>query len=326
MRTNVLMPDYLNYSGIFTLSDFHALTWFSVRLLRKGECVILNSHSCQIYLLIKMSEIKDLVSLSSRMMAAVRAIETQRPSGLFKDPLAALLAGEDIIAEITPSAQQYEENGTPMVVVRTRFFDDFLMSNRCSIRQVVILGAGMDTRAFRLPWLTDTHIYELDRPEVLQYKTSVLVNIPSKCHRHLISVDIREPWVDKLIASGYQVEIPSVWLMEGFLYYLSEKEVHELLKIITQLSAQGSWLGADLINSYFVSKSSGELSQHWKYGCDEPEKLLSAYNWEASVLQAGDEGANYGRFTHKFQPSNVLDAPHYFFVKAVKGSKEQALM
>ncbi|MBW4630929.1 MAG: class I SAM-dependent methyltransferase [Iphinoe sp. HA4291-MV1] len=93
-----------------------------------------------------MSQIKDLVSLSSRMAAAVRAIETQRPDGLFKDPdpLAAILAGDDIIAEIAPGAQQYEDKGTPIVPVRTRFFDDFLMSQVAQIRQVVILGAGMD--------------------------------------------------------------------------------------------------------------------------------------------------------------------------------------
>ncbi len=183
----------------------------------------------------------------------------------------------------------------------------------------------MDTRAFRLPWSSETHIYELDRPEVLEYKASVLGENPSKCHRHLISVDIRETWSDQLIASGYQVELPCIWLMEGFLYYLSEKEVQELLKTITQLSAQQSWLCADLINSYFVSNSTGELSQNWKYGCDEPEKLLSTYNWEASVLQAGDEGANYGRFTYKFQPRNVLDVPHYFFVTAVKESQKRSL-
>ncbi|TBR56419.1 SAM-dependent methyltransferase [Westiellopsis prolifica IICB1] len=260
---------------------------------------------------------KDLVSLSSRMMAAVRAIETQRPDGLFKDPLAAILAGDDIIAEIAPSAQQYEDQGTPVVAVRTRFFDDFLMSQVDQIRQVVILGAGMDTRAFRLPWQRDTHLYELDRKEVLQYKESVLGNIQSRCTRHSIEVDIKESWADKLIGSGYLPEIPSVWVMEGFVYYLSETQVHELLKTITKLSAPGSWFLADLINSFFVSKSTDELSKHWKYGCDEPENLLSTYNWEASVLQAGDEGANFGRFTHKFQPRNVLDAPHYFFVKAV---------
>lgn len=263
-----------------------------------------------------MSEIQDVVSRSSRVMAAIRAIETQRIDGLFKDPLAAKLAGEELIAEITPTAQKYEDDGMPIVIVRTRFFDDFLMSEAASIKQVVILGAGMDTRAFRLPWQRDTQIYELDRPEVLEYKTSVLGNIESKCERHLISVDITEPWAEKLIASGYQVEIPSVWLMEGLLYYLSDQEVHKLLKVITQMSVPMSWLGADLINSHIISQSTEKLSQHWKYGCDDPEKLLSTYNWEASVLQPGEEGASYGRFTSKFQPRNILDASHYFFVKA----------
>ncbi len=268
-----------------------------------------------------MPEIKDLVSLSSRMMAAVRAIETQRPDGLFKDPLAALLAGEDMIAEITPNVQKYEDKGTPMVAVRTRFFDDFLVSNLRDIKQIVILGAGMDTRAFRLPLSSETHIYELDRPEVLEYKASVLGDNKSKCHHHLIGIDIKENWSEQLIASGYQVELPCIWLMEGFLYYLSEKEVNELLTTITQLSAQQSLLCADLINSYFVSNSTEALSQKWKYGCDDPEKFLSTYDWQASTIQAGDDEANYGRFTYKFQPPNITNVPHYFLVTAIKQSQ-----
>lgn len=264
-----------------------------------------------------MAEIQNIVSLSSRIMAVGRAIETERPDGLFKDPLAKMLAGDDIIAEITPKVQEYEDRGTPIIPVRTRFFDDFLISKAAEIQQVVILGAGMDARAFRLPWQSNTHVYELDNPEVIEYKNSVLANAESKCHRHSCGVDIRESWSEKLLNQGYQITTPTIWLMEGFIYYLSETEVHELLKTMTQLSSPGSWFLADLINSYFVSKSKEELSNHWKFGCDEPEKLLSAYNWEASVLQAGDEGASYGRFTHKFQPRDVLDAPHYFFVKAV---------
>jgi O-methyltransferase involved in polyketide biosynthesis len=53
-----------------------------------------------------MPEIKDPVGLSSRIMAAVRAIETQRPDRLFEDPLAALLAGDEIIAEVIPTAKE----------------------------------------------------------------------------------------------------------------------------------------------------------------------------------------------------------------------------
>lgn len=263
-----------------------------------------------------MSKLQDIVSRSSLMAAAVRAIETKRNDGLFKDPLAEKLAGEDVITEVAPHAQDYEDRGTPLIIVRTRFFDDFLMNEVYSIPQIVILGAGMDTRAFRLSWQKDTHIFELDRPEVLEYKTSILQNIESKCYRHLIPTDIRESWAEKLIESGFQVNIPSVWIMEGFLYYLDENEVHQLLKTITELSTPHSWIAGDLINSYFVSKKSEDLSLHWKYGCDDPEQLFTPHNWKALVVQAGDEGANYGRFTHKFEPKEVLNVPHYFFVKA----------
>ncbi|MBD2515933.1 SAM-dependent methyltransferase [Nostoc sp. FACHB-973] len=260
---------------------------------------------------------KNLVSLSSRMMAVARALETQRPDGLFEDPLAAILAGEDMIAEITPKVQQFEDKGAPIIPVRTRFFDDFLISQIAEIRQVIILGAGMDTRAFRLPWHPDTQIYELDQKEVIQYKESILENQSPKCHRCAIGIDIREDWSDLLLMKGYQKEVSSLWLMEGFIYYLNDLEVHQLLTKISHLSNPGSWLLADFISSFFIQQKTEGLSEHWKYGCDDPEKLFSVYNWEASVVQAGDEEANYGRFTLKLPPRNVINAPHYFFVKAL---------
>lgn len=263
-----------------------------------------------------MAEIKELVSLSARSMAAVRAIETQKPDGLFKDPLAAILAGDDIIAEVAPKVQQDEDVGEPNVTVRTRVFDDFLISEADQIRQVVILGAGMDARAYRLPWHPETHIYELDCTEVIQYKEAILEGVPTKCHRDSIATDIRNSWSDLLVDKGYRVEILSVWLMEGLLYYLDETEVHKLLKTITKLSTPGSWILADLMNSFLLSQNTEGLSQYWKYACEEPEKLLFAYNWEASVIQAGDEGANFGRFTYQYPPRNI-PGPHYFFVKAI---------
>ena len=179
-----------------------------------------------------MPEIKDAVASSSRIMAAVRAIETQRSDRLFEDPLAAQLALEETIATVAPAAQEYEDRGTPIVVVRTRFFDDFLTPLAVELRQVVILGAGMDTRAFRLPWTTDTHLYELDRAEVLQTKEFLLDNAVAKCHRHPITIDLRQSWADLLVAQGYQVKTASVWLLEGLLYYMSETQVHELLGTI----------------------------------------------------------------------------------------------
>lgn len=265
-----------------------------------------------------MPEIKDAVASSSRIMAAVRAIESQRPDRLFEDPLAAQLALEETIAKVAPAAQDYEDRGTPIVVVRTRFFDDFLTPLAARLRQVVILGAGMDTRAFRLPWTTDTHLYELDQAEVLQTKEFLLDNAVAKCYRHSIAIDLRQSWADLLVAQGYQTQIPSVWLLEGLLYYMSETQVHELLSTISSLSAPGSWLGADLINNKLIQESNDKLAQHWLYGCDEPEALFASYGWQATVVQPGDEGVNFNRFTKKFPPRSVPDAARCFFVTAKK--------
>jgi methyltransferase (TIGR00027 family) len=257
------------------------------------------------------------VSRSSLIMAAARAIETERPDGLFKDPLAAKLAGEDTIFEARPGIQKYEDMGAPIAIVRTRFFDDFLQSKAELVKQVVILGAGMDTRAFRLPWPSGTHLFEIDTPDVIEYKESILENTPSLCHRHLIAVDLKELLAESLVSRGFQSDIPTIWLMEGSIYYLDESDVHKLLKTITDLSTPGSFFGADFINSFFVGRDSEEFSRYWKYGCDEPESLLSTYNWSASVVQASDEDANYGRFTYKLPARDVTDAPHYFFAQAI---------
>lgn len=268
-----------------------------------------------------MSEIKDFVSLSSRFMAAIRAIETERSDRLFEDPFAAQLAGSETITLIAPKAKAYEDKGTPIVVVRTRFFDDFLMSSVSDIPQVVILGAGMDTRAFRLPLPSGIHVYEIDQPEVIETKESILKNTLAKTNRHTIKANLRQPWSNLLREQGYRADIPSVWLVEGLLYYLSDLEVNNLLKTISDLSATGSCLGADLVNVKALQsqQKSGELGKYWRSGYDQPENLFAAYGWKASVVQPGDEEANFGRYKRQ-PPRNIPDIARSFFVTAKKES------
>lgn len=268
-----------------------------------------------------MSQIQDTVSLTSRYMAVVRAVETQRPNRLFADPLAAHLAGTKIMAEIADRViQKHEEEDREFlsIVIRTRFFDDFLMSSTQQIRQVVILGAGMDARAFRLNFDPSVHLYELDRLPVIQTKEFLLGNILAKCDRSTIPVDLRESWSDILQQNGFQPNIPTAWLMEGLLYYLHETEVHQLLDKITQLSAAGSCLGADFLNTQATNFSTSELAKYWHFGCDRPETFLAEYGWHASVVQPGDKTANYQIYHHRFPPREVPDVARLFFVTAIK--------
>ena len=265
-----------------------------------------------------MVEIQDKVSLTSRYMAAVRAIENKRADRLFSDPFAQKLAGEKIMSEIAPEIKDYEDRGRPVVAVRTRFFDDFLMSSSVSgIKQVVLLGAGMDTRAFRLPWQPDTHLYELDQPEVIQLKESLLNVDSAKCCRDSISIDLRGNWSEKLIETGFESHSPSIWLLEGLLYYLNPADVRILLNTISDLSTKGSALGVDLLNEK-MSKSNNGFAKYWLSGCDEPEKFLAEFGWQTSVVQYGDDTASFGRFNYKFPPREVADIARGFLVTAKK--------
>lgn len=110
----------------------------------------------------------------------------------------------------------------------------------------------------------------------------------------MIPFDLRESWSDLLLAQGYQSDLPSVWLREGLLMYFDEVEVHELLNTISTLTATGSYLGADLVNVKAL-EGDNKMRQHWRSGFDEPETLFAAHGWQASVIQVGDNGANFGR-------------------------------
>ncbi len=264
-----------------------------------------------------MSDVTEVkVSFTAKVIAAGRAIETQRPDALFIDPFAEQLAGPEAIQEAIPKLEEDEQQGRPFTSVRTRFFDDFLISRSQNIQQIVLLGAGMDTRAFRMNWSPETHIYEIDQSDVLNYKESVLKGIDSNCNRHSICADLRKSlWPELLLEQGYRPDEPSIWLLEGFLYYLNEVEVHNLLTKIENMSMVGSWLGADVINTVIL-KGSHEWAKYWQSSCDCPESFFNDYGWKASAVQPGEEGAIFGRFTYQLPDRSVSDAPHIFFVLA----------
>jgi methyltransferase (TIGR00027 family) len=258
------------------------------------------------------------VGFTAKVMAAGRAIESRRPDRLFIDPFAERLAGDAVIEATIPRMEEYERQGRPFSVVRTRFLDDFLLLHTHEARQVVLLGAGMDTRAFRIDWPPGTQVYEVDQADVLDEKESLLKGSLPRSTRHAIRADLKEMrWVDHLINSGFRPAEPSLWVLEGVLYYLTPPEVHNLLIGINTITPKGSWLGADVINA-FLLHGSDEWAKYWQSSCDDPESFFHAYGWKASALQPGEEGASYGRFTFQFTDRSIKEAPHIFFLTASK--------
>ena len=187
-------------------------------------------------------------------MAAARALESRRPDRLFDDPLAATFAGREGFPWLDGMELSRLWGGPGLyIVIRTRFFDDFLLSSCQSIgaRQIVLLAAGMDARAFRINWPSQTRLYELDRPEVLAAKETVLIRAGVRpiCKRHAIGADLGHPsWSEALLEAGYETRQPSVWLVEGLLFYMAEAAVHLLLSTVSTLTTPRSRLGVDLVN------------------------------------------------------------------------------
>lgn len=263
---------------------------------------------------------------TARWTAAARAIESLREDRLFDDPWAAELAGTEGMAW---AANRPPESLSPMVL-RIRFFDDFLLSTtrENGIRQVVLMAAGLDTRAYRLVWPAGTNIFELDQPAVLHEKELILHSsgAQTNCARKTIEVDLTGSWKEALIKAGFEPGQPSAWLLEGFLFYIPTESISEILDEVSSLSTPDSWAGFDIINSNTLTspytrqwiEMQAKSGAPWIGTMDDPAGFLAIRGWKTTLSQAGAADANHGRWHLPVIPVTMPDMPHNWFVAAQK--------
>jgi methyltransferase (TIGR00027 family) len=253
-------------------------------------------------------------------VAAIRAAETERPDRLFADPYAAAFvaaaryrspadAGEGI-TERTATEVSGRPGLVTWVVVRTRFLDDVVLAAGASgCPQVVIVGAGLDARAFRLDWPEGTRLWELDLPEVLAFKESVVRDqgwVP-RCTRISVEVDLAEDWGRPLAAAGFDAGAPTVWLAEGLLAYLSPAARDSLLARMAELSVVGSRLGLTLaaprrLEEWRARHPDGAATRPGDYVAlwqssapDDPTAWLAQLGWQSRLFGVVERAAAYGR-------------------------------
>lgn len=261
------------------------------------------------------------VSYTAKVMAAARACESKRNNALFIDPFAEKLAGKEVMESVKtiPPAKQKQNDAQPYLEIRTRFFDDFLLVNIDHIDQVVLLGAGLDTRAFRLDLPSNLNFYEVDQESVIDYKNKILANNIPHCMRRCIASNLEgSQWVDLLLKEGFKPEKPTIWILEGFIYYLTEKQARILMSRINDLSALESYLGCDLINETVCNDESKSFARMWQFSCNEPEAFLAEYGWHAKVVQPSDKEAWFGRFTFQYPPREDKNGNHIFLATAIR--------
>ncbi|MFI7008373.1 class I SAM-dependent methyltransferase [Streptomyces sp. NPDC050145] len=243
-------------------------------------------------------------------VARVRALETGREDALFRDPLARAFA---TAGGLWPSssplpddevARRRRQAVSLSIVIRTKFLDDLLReASGAGVRQVVLLGAGMDSRAFRMNWPEGTRLFEVDTAAPLEFKASVLrqERAVARCERITVAADLREDWPTALTAAGHDPSAPTVWIAEGLLIYLPEDAVELLLARIGARSADGSRMGLTLgspgaIERFGAGAAPGSAASMWVSEMpDDPVSWLAGHGWEAACHTLRERAAAYGR-------------------------------
>jgi methyltransferase (TIGR00027 family) len=249
----------------------------------------------------------DAVGRTALVTAAMRAAETQRPDALHQDPYAATLAGDlgpQLLAELlgTPARLEAEAGATTRYnAIRTHFFDTYLHDavTEAGLRQIVVPGAGMDARLYRMTWPEGVRYFEVDRPAVLDYKRDRLSDVPPQADHRVVRTDLTAPsWPDALIDAGYDPDQPSAWLLEGLLPYLPVSGVQQLLDQVARLAAPGSRIAADLVNEAALEAMPGRevfarWGCPWLSACDDPEKLFGRSGFDADIAQPAGLGEDF---------------------------------
>jgi len=183
---------------------------------------------------------------------------------------------------------------------------------------VILLAAGMDTRAFRLPLPAGTAVYELDDQAVLAGKQAILDRehaVPN-CTRQLAAADLTgAQWLASLAAAGFNPAAPAVFVAEGLTVYLPEDAVALLLDRTAGIAAPGSRLGIDMASADYLanpavapfSELAAARGARWQFGANDPGGFLAAYGWQADIHDMFAVARSHGRWPSPGVPDDVAD-------------------
>jgi len=234
-------------------------------------------------------------------VAACRAVESVRIDAWFHDELARYVV---TTVGLPPTLTR---RLVEWVAVRTRFLDELVKKAVADgVRQVVIVGAGLDARAYRLDLPRDVTVFEVDHADVLSMKQRLLDDIElfSTCRRLVVMADlVDDDWLALLTDTGWSADRATLWVVEGLLVYLTHDERTRLLKRLAAASAPGNVGSVGSVRSA-VSVLGATLSTridnlahplwHPPDAADPVDWLLEC-GWRASVQTMADASAEFGR-------------------------------
>ena len=287
--------------------------------------------------------ITELVGATALSVAAARAVETSGGDPLIRDEFARVLVSsagpawarladpELAWLDDDPYGQRAHRLGIKYQAVRTHFFDEYFAdAASAGLRQVVLLAAGLDSRAYRLHWPVDTAVYEIDQPQVLEYKSTTLAEsgVTPSADRRAVAIDLRQDWPSALRAAGFDPAARTAWLAEGLLMYLPAEAQDRLFTLIGELSPAGSRVSAETAPAHADERRQqmrerfrkvadelgmeetvdvGELMYRDEHRADVTE-WLNDHGWRAQAQPSADEMRRLGRWIENVPLADDKDA------------------
>ncbi len=199
------------------------------------------------------------ISDTALWAAAYRALETQKPDPLFKDPFASELAGEKgwgIVRQLKGGKTNAFSFG-----IRTRFFDEAILEavKNHRIDGVLNLGSGLDTRPYRLDLPSQLQWFDVDLPEITSYMLEKMQTHQPRCRVERLSWDINDTQSRKEFFSKVNYEAKRVLVIcEGVLTYFSSGQIDSLVKDLGGFPCFKFWL-----HDFYSRKVIQRLQKEW---------------------------------------------------------------
>jgi methyltransferase (TIGR00027 family) len=280
-------------------------------------------------------DITESVGTTALGVAWSRSQESASTCPLFTDPYAEMFV-EAAIARGWQLPPEYMlkriRSISGYAASRTKWFDEFFIASGArGIDQAVILAAGLDARAWRLPWNKGSVVYEIDQPQVLAFKAETLrARSAEPAPRYVpVPIDLRLEWPTALRQAGFDADEPTAWAAEGLLPYLPADGQDLLFERIDELSSPGSRIGVESFSAGFFDRkylaarheqlrqlreTSGasdddapDVADLW-FVEDRADVAdwLSQRGWEVSAIDAADLMTRYGRAADDTTPRTVF--------------------
>ncbi|MCV7173024.1 SAM-dependent methyltransferase [Mycobacterium manitobense] len=272
-------------------------------------------------------------------VAMARAGESSAGCPLFDDPFAQVFIDAAVALgwELPTGAMAERIRAVSgYAASRTKWFDEFFIAAGAhGVEQSVILGAGLDSRAWRMPWVSGSVVYEIDQPQVLEFKLDVLRAHGAEPNARYVPVpvDLRQDWPKALRDAGFDATQPAAWSAEGLLPYLPAEGQDRLFAQIIEMAVPSSRIAVESFGAAFFDPANLAARREQlrrlreDSGDDGPDiedlwfveertdvaQWLTAQGWEVTSIDARRLMDRYDRCT----PDDAEDAfPNTVFVDA----------